>query len=53
MAAPIISCVRSVSRFEFVKMKITTELAEGSRNNGELAEAQSTHGIAEEERRVR
>jgi len=45
--------VRAVSGFEFIKMKITTELAERSRGNGELAEAQSTHGIAEEERGVR
>jgi hypothetical protein len=36
-----------------MKMKITTELAEGSRGNGELAEAQCMHGIAEEERGVR
>jgi hypothetical protein len=33
-----------------MKMKITTELAEGSRSIGELAEARSTQRIAEEEK---
>ena len=48
MAAPIIWCVRAVSGLEFMKRKITTELAEGSRGSGELGEALSQQRKAEE-----
>jgi hypothetical protein len=44
----MIWCVRAVSGFEFMKRKITTELAEGSRGNGELGKARSTQRITEE-----